>query len=450
MSVERSFEAWEEVQRHGLDLADRLTQGFTCLFQSHITPPSFNWPNTKPHKLFKVDFPVNTFVTHDLVFGIENNAHVVSALVDVIGNRLGQAGVDFGANLNGVVNQFVRRLPVPLLFRHQGVNNNNNNMKVHEDVGVSGKMKGEVDEEVVNGDDLKFARFLGKSQGVLNISSTFNSRTRDVESSLVAKGDFWRVEASRGSSTSANENPSLFLVQLGPLLFVRDSTLLLPLHLSKQHLLWYGYDRKNGLHSLCPAVWSKHRRWLLMSMVCLNPLACSFMDLQFPNGQLTYVAGEGVSTSAFLPVFGGLLQAQGQYPGEMRFSFSCKNNWGTRITPMVQWPERSFTMGLEQDLAWKRSGLMVKPTVQFSLHPTFGGNNPGLKAEIVQSVNEDLNLIGGCSLTSHPSAFASLSLGRSKWNGNVGKSGIVLKVETPLGNVGQPSFSVQLNSGIEF
>ena len=50
----------------------------------------------------------------------------------------------------------------------------------------------------------------------------------------------------------------------------------------------------------------------------------SFVDLQFPNGQLTYVSGEGLSTSAFLPVYGGLLQAQGQYPGEMRFSFSCK------------------------------------------------------------------------------------------------------------------------------
>lgn len=31
---------------------------------------------------------------------------------------------------------------------------------------------------------------------------------------------------------------------------------------------------QNGMHSLCPAVWSKHRRWLLMSMICLNPLAC--------------------------------------------------------------------------------------------------------------------------------------------------------------------------------
>lgn len=50
----------------------------------------------------------------------------------------------------------------------------------------------------------------------------------------------------------------------------------------------------------------------------------SFMDLQFPNGQVTYLAGEGISTSAFLPLCGGLLQAQGQYPGEMRFSFSCK------------------------------------------------------------------------------------------------------------------------------
>lgn len=48
------------------------------------------------------------------------------------------------------------------------------------------------------------------------------------------------------------------------------------------------------------------------------------MDVQFPNGQVTYVSGEGISTSAFLPLCGGLLQAQGQYPGEMKFSFSCK------------------------------------------------------------------------------------------------------------------------------
>lgn len=50
----------------------------------------------------------------------------------------------------------------------------------------------------------------------------------------------------------------------------------------------------------------------------------SFMDLQFPNGQFTYVSGEGLTSSAFVPVFGGLLQAQGHYPGEMKFSFSCK------------------------------------------------------------------------------------------------------------------------------
>ena len=87
-----------------------------------------------------------------------------------------------------------------------------------------------------------------------------------------------------------------------------------------------------------------------MSMICLNPFTCvsqccylvpqvvfkrfgsncfiswlqSFMDLQFPNGQLTYVAGEGLNTSAFLPLFGGLFQVQGQYPGETKFSFSCK------------------------------------------------------------------------------------------------------------------------------
>lgn len=86
-------------------------------------------------------------------------------------------------------------------------------------------------------------------QGSINITSTYNSRTNDYEGSLVAKGDMWRVEASRGGSTSGNENSSLFLVQLGPVLLVRDTTLLLPVHLSKKHLLWYGYDRKvNQIH----------------------------------------------------------------------------------------------------------------------------------------------------------------------------------------------------------
>ncbi|KAJ9537774.1 hypothetical protein OSB04_030507, partial [Centaurea solstitialis] len=480
MSVERSFEAWEEVHRHGLDLADRLTQGFTDLIHRQITPPSFTWPNPDPHKLFDVEFHTQSFMERDFRLLVDNTSHGingVSAIFD-IGNKLGQVGADFGASLNGVVQQFFRRLPMP--FRHEedtvmlrvdaGVQRAADlgiNTQVHEDLGTlakrfrdfgfeeTEKVKDGSGGEEVTGGNLKAAGFSGRSQGVLNFSTMFDSRTYGVESSLAARGDFWRVEASHGSSPSGNMNSSLFLVQLGPVLFIRDSTLLLPVHLSKQHLLWYGYDRKdslvlvdwqNGMHSLCPAVWSKHRRWLLMSMLCLNPLACSFMDLQFPNGQLTYVAGEGISTSAFLPVFGGLLQAQGQYPGEMRFSFSCKNKWGTRITPMVQWPAKSFTLGFEQALAWKRSGLMVRPTVQFSLQPTVGGSNPGVKAEVVHSLNEELSLIGGCCFVSHPCAFASLSVGRSKWNGNVGKSGIVLRAETPLMNAGSPSFSVQLNT----
>ena len=81
-------------------------------------------------------------------------------------------------------------------------------------------------------------------QGTVNMSATYNTRNNDIESSVVARGDLWRLEASRSGSTSGNDTSPLYLVQLGPLLFVRDSTLLLPVHLSKQHLLWYGYDRK--------------------------------------------------------------------------------------------------------------------------------------------------------------------------------------------------------------
>ena len=44
--MEISFEAWEGVQRHGQDIADRLAQGFTGLLQA--APPQFPWPAV-PH-----------------------------------------------------------------------------------------------------------------------------------------------------------------------------------------------------------------------------------------------------------------------------------------------------------------------------------------------------------------------------------------------------------------
>jgi hypothetical protein len=46
--------------------------------------------------------------------------------------------------------------------------------------------------------------------------------------------------------------------------------------------------------------------------------------------------------------------------------FLCilKNKRGTRFTPMFQWPDKSLSLGVTQALAWKRSGLMVRPSVQ--------------------------------------------------------------------------------------
>ena len=42
-----------------------------------------------------------------------------------------------------------------------------------------------------------------------------------------------------------------------------------------------GFHLQNGVHSLCPAIWSKQRRWLMMSMMCLNPIACVSMNVSF-------------------------------------------------------------------------------------------------------------------------------------------------------------------------
>jgi len=41
-----------------------------------------------------------------------------------------------------------------------------------------------------------------------------------------------------------------------------------------------------------------------------------------------------------------------------------KNKHGTRFTPMFQWPDKSVSLGVTQPLAWKRSGLMVRPSIQ--------------------------------------------------------------------------------------
>ncbi|KAG2305606.1 hypothetical protein Bca52824_025354 [Brassica carinata] len=465
MSVERSFEAWEEVQRQGQDLADRFAQGFTGLIQ--ISPPSF------PAKPFDLEFPSQQFdAIRDYSFGIINQPiNGVAAVLDV-GNKIGQAGVDFGSGLNLMVQQFFRRLPIPFLHDHskvavyvesgKSIRSNRAYVDTKDDLGLAAeRLKdsgfSKTDDSVTMSEEeaadsyLRTGGFLGRSKGKIDLSSSYDSRTSGMEHSLAARGDLWRLEASSASSTASDGTSSLFLLQLGPILFLRDSTLLLPLHLSKQHLLWYGYDRKRGMHSLCPAVWSKHRRWLMMSMLCLNPLSCSFMDLQFPNGQLTYVSGEGLTVSTFVPFCGGLLQAQGQYPGDMRFSYSCKNKRGTRITPTVHLPDKSFALEVSQGLAWRRSGLLMKPTLQLSVCPTFGGGNLGMKAEVIHSLSDDLNLIYGYTLNAHPSAFASVSFGRSKWNGNNGRTGIVVRADTPLAaSIGRPSFSVQLNNSFEF
>ncbi|CAD6333099.1 unnamed protein product [Miscanthus lutarioriparius] len=402
--MEISLEAsWVGVQRHGQDLADRLAQGFSGLLL-HAQPPQLPpWspPALLPPKIvipFDIDLPVVPFVggVRRAAGAVDLPAVAVSSLVE-IGGRLGQAGSELGA----AVQQLARLVPVPFLkweaaqpptavtadegevaLAVRTVGSTNVPLERAVDIGslevaaaaaaaatgsataASAGAVGAMGDDGLDEDEDGFGCEIGtlenfeKAKGTVNISATYNTRHHDFESSVVARGDLWRLESSRGILTSGNDSSPLFLVQLGPLLFVRDSTLLLPVHLSKQHLLWYGYDRKNGMHSLCPAIWSKHRKWMLMSMMCLNPVACSFMDVQFPNGQLTYVAGEGITASGLIPLFGGLLQAHGKCPGDTRVSFSFKNKQGTRFTPTFQWPDNSVSFGVAQAVAWKRSGLM--------------------------------------------------------------------------------------------
>uniref|UniRef100_J3MBC7 Glycosyl transferase CAP10 domain-containing protein n=1 Tax=Oryza brachyantha TaxID=4533 RepID=J3MBC7_ORYBR len=252
----------------------------------------------------------------------------------------------------------------------------------------------------------------------MNLSATYDSRTNDVESSVVARGDLWRAEASHSSAATGGGDggaPPLFLVQLGPVLFVRDTTLLFPVHLSKRHLIWYGFERKNGVHSVCPAYWSAHRRWFFMSMICLNPFTCSFMDMQFPNGQLRYVAGDGFTTRAFLPLCRGIFQAHAKFPGEKKLSYSFKPEASSlpfRIAALSTYNVISVA---------SRTG--VEEASLQCICPTFGGSRPGLSMELIHSLNENAGVVCGYSHTASPSAYASISIGRSKLNGSAASSG---------------------------
>ncbi|KAK9153113.1 hypothetical protein Sjap_000593 [Stephania japonica] len=195
MSAERSFDAWEEVQRHGHDLADRLAQGFNGLLQTHVNPPSFSWPNPQTPKLFDVEFPSQ----RDFVLATDSGINGVSAIFD-FGNRLGQAGAEFGAAFNGVVQQFFRRLPVP--FRHEESEVASLRADLDErkrvpvldremdDFGVlaeklrsygfSDDTSSAASEEVNKGGfglDSKSSRQFGRPQSIFNFTSSYDSRT---------------------------------------------------------------------------------------------------------------------------------------------------------------------------------------------------------------------------------------------------------------------------------
>jgi hypothetical protein len=116
--MEISFEAWEGVQRHGQDLADRLAQGFTGLLHA---PPQFPWPPTAHKRVpFEIDLPVVPFGTARRGAGAGKEfpfpAAAISSVID-IGGRLGQAGVEIGASVGGAVQHVVRKLPLPVPFR---------------------------------------------------------------------------------------------------------------------------------------------------------------------------------------------------------------------------------------------------------------------------------------------------------------------------------------------
>jgi len=167
------------------------------------------------------------------------------------------AVLDAGGRLGRAVGDVFRRLRIDDTFFYSGAPSQRRSSAGKDNGGrpAAGAPSTGKEGATGGGDPLGAAGKFARSQGSMNLSATYDSRTNDVESSVVARGDLWRAEASHnsgggGASGSAptprgtGDGANLFLVQLGPVLFVRDTTLLFPVHLSKRHLIWYGFERK--------------------------------------------------------------------------------------------------------------------------------------------------------------------------------------------------------------
>ncbi|KAF2546528.1 hypothetical protein F2Q70_00020195 [Brassica cretica] len=142
---------------------------------------------------FDLESPIQHFDDfRDYSFGIINQTiNGVAAVLDV-GNKIGQAGVDFGSGLNVMVQQFFRRLPI--LFLNDDSKLIGKSLRSHrayvdtkDDLGLaaerlidSGFSKTDdsvtLSEEEVADSYLRTGGFLGRSKGKIDISSSYDSR----------------------------------------------------------------------------------------------------------------------------------------------------------------------------------------------------------------------------------------------------------------------------------
>lgn len=78
--------------------------------------------------------------------------------------------------------------------------------------------------------------------------------------------------------------------------------------------------------------------------------------------------------------------------------WQTKPNLGLSITTLIS---------VFSDLVYLFPWVFI---LYFSISPTLGGSDPGIRAEIIHSLREKVSLICGYACTVHPSAYASVAV----------------------------------------
>eukprot|EP00271_Cylindrocystis_brebissonii_P017044 TRINITY_DN4260_c0_g3_i1.p1 TRINITY_DN4260_c0_g3~~TRINITY_DN4260_c0_g3_i1.p1 ORF type:complete len:543 (+),score=59.81 TRINITY_DN4260_c0_g3_i1:200-1630(+) len=291
----------------------------------------------------------------------------------------------------------------------------------------------------------------------------YDSKSGESESSVAVRGPDWRAEIAGGDllrrrgPRNQGSSPLWELHWMG--LIMQQDMLLVPLHDSSSHGLWWGYNHKRDIHLARGVMKSKSRRWHAESVVTLKPFRCLLWNLRFPNGHYLWSPLHGSSASLFTTIGGGQLQVYGaEARRNVTFSYDKRlGEWGPTLRHALVFPEGVASVELHHVLATDNRGLFQRRKVDARIVRTASMRSKSTLLEVAYEPNDWLRLSCGASIGRQSLSFASLAIGQSQRTADPrgtrgalsGAPALRIRVEVPPVNIRRSTFTLEWNHSFD-